>query len=72
MRKQREVETVIRIDDGGSAGTRLTVSDWMDEGGAWLYLSMRNASMSVVLTRSETLELVAALRTAIEPNEVVV
>lgn len=64
---KKDVEKVITIDVGRNAGTRLIVADW-DEGGGWLYMSMSSASMSVILTRAETVELIAALRFVIEPE----
>jgi hypothetical protein len=60
-----EIETIIRTEDG----IRLVATEW-DEGGAWLNLRTGRASMSAVLTRAETEQLVAGLQ-AILAKEVV-
>ena len=54
---EQEIETVINTEHG----VRVNVTEW-DEGGTWLYLAGRGASMSTVLTRTETLALVAGLQ----------
>lgn len=40
-----EIEVSVKTEDG----VRVTVSEW-DDGGAWMYLQGRGASMSTVLT----------------------
>ena len=40
---------------------RVSVSEW-DDGGAWMHLQGRNASMSTVLTREEAKQLLAGLQ----------
>ena len=52
-----EIETVIKAEDG----VRVSVSEW-SEGGAWLYLQGRGATMSAVLTRDESQQLVDGLQ----------
>ena len=51
------METIIRTEDG----VRVSIDSW-DEGGAWLHLSMRNGTASVVLTREEAQKLLAGLQ----------
>ena len=52
-----EIETSINTEHG----VRVSVSEW-DEGGAWMHLQGRNASMSTVLTRDEAQQLLAGLQ----------
>jgi hypothetical protein len=52
-----EIETSINTEHG----VRVSVSEW-DDGGAWLHLQGRNASMSTVLTREEAQQLLAGLQ----------
>ena len=52
-----EIETTISTEHG----VRVSVTEW-DEGGVWLYLQGRGASMSTVLTRAEAQTLVAGLQ----------
>jgi len=52
-----EIETTINTEHG----VRVNVTEW-DEGGVWLYLAGRGASMSTVLTRAEAQTLVAGLQ----------
>ena len=52
-----EIETVVNTEHG----VRVCVTEW-DEGGVWLYLAGRGASMSTVLTRAEAQTLVAGLQ----------
>lgn len=52
-----EIEVVIKTQDG----VRVSIDSW-DEGGAWLHLSMRNGTSSVVLTREEAQKLLAGLQ----------
>jgi hypothetical protein len=52
-----EIETVVNTEHG----VRVCVTEW-DEGGVWLYLAGRGASMSTVLTRIEAQTLVAGLQ----------
>ena len=54
---QREIETTISTENG----VRVCVSEW-DEGGVWLYLAGRGASMSAVLTRTEAQAMLAGLQ----------
>jgi hypothetical protein len=42
-------------------GVRFNLCEW-DEGGAWIYLQGRQASMSTVLTRAEAQQVVEALQ----------
>jgi hypothetical protein len=52
-----EIETSISTEHG----VRVSVSEW-DDGGAWMHLQGRNASMSTVLTREEAQQLLAGLQ----------
>jgi hypothetical protein len=52
-----EIETSISTEHG----VRVSVSEW-DDGGAWMHLQGRNASMSTVLTRDEAQQLLAGLQ----------
>ena len=52
-----EIETTINTEHG----VRVNVTEW-DEGGVWLYLAWRGASMSTVLTCAEAQTLVAGLQ----------
>ena len=52
-----EIETSINTEHG----VRVSVSEW-DDGGAWMHLQGRNASMSTVLTRDEAQQLLAGLQ----------
>ena len=61
-----EIETSINTEHG----VRVSVSEW-DDGGAWLHLQGRSASMSTVLTRDEAQQLLAGLQ-AILAKEVTV
>jgi hypothetical protein len=53
-----EIETIISTENG----VRVNVSEWDKDGGVWLYLAGRGASMSTVLTRTEAQALVAGLQ----------
>ena len=53
----KEVELSIKTEHG----VRVSISEW-DDGGAWLHLQGRNASMSSVLTRDEAQQLLAGLQ----------
>jgi hypothetical protein len=53
----KDIETTIYTQDD----MRVSISEW-DDGGAWLHLQGRNASMSSVLTRDEAQKLVAGLQ----------
>ena len=53
----KEVELSIKTEHG----VRVSVSEW-DDGGAWMHLQGRNASMSTVLTREEAQQLLAGLQ----------
>ena len=52
-----EIEVSVKTEHG----VRVSVSEW-DDGGAWLHLQGRNASMSSVLTREEAQQLLAGLQ----------
>jgi hypothetical protein len=52
-----EIETSINTEHG----VRVSVCEW-DDGGAWMHLQGRNASMSTVLTRDEAQQLLAGLQ----------
>jgi hypothetical protein len=52
-----EIETSVNTEHG----VRVSISEW-DDGGAWLHLQGRNASMSTVLTRDEAQQLLAGLQ----------
>ena len=52
-----EIEVSIKTEHG----VRVSVSEW-DDGGAWMHLQGRNASMSTVLTREEAQQLLAGLQ----------
>jgi hypothetical protein len=52
-----EIETSVNTEHG----VRVSVSEW-DDGGAWMHLQGRNASMSTVLTREEAQQLLAGLQ----------
>ena len=54
---KEEIETSINTEHG----VRVSVSEW-DDGGAWMHLQGRNASMSTVLTREEAQQLLAGLQ----------
>ena len=53
-----EIEVTVKTEHG----VRVSVSEW-DDGGAWMCLQGRNASMSTVLTREEAQQLLAGLQT---------
>jgi len=53
----KDIETIIKTEDG----LRVSASNW-DEGGAWLHLQGRGASMNAVLTRDEAQQLVDGLQ----------
>ena len=57
MIDKKEIEVDIKTEHG----TRVSISEW-DDGGAWMYLQARSASMSTVLTRAEVEQLVAGLQ----------
>jgi len=52
-----EIEVTVKTEHG----VRVSVSEW-DDGGAWMHLQGRNASMSTVLTREEAQQLLAGLQ----------
>jgi hypothetical protein len=52
-----EIEISVKTEHG----VRVSVSEW-DDGGAWMHLQGRNASMSTVLTREEAQQLLAGLQ----------
>ena len=52
-----EIEVSVKTEHG----VRVSVSEW-DDGGAWMYLQGRGASMSTVLTRDEAQQLLAGLQ----------
>jgi hypothetical protein len=52
-----EIEVSVKTEHG----VRVSVSEW-DDGGAWMHLQGRNASMSTVLTREEAQQLLAGLQ----------
>ena len=52
--------TVMTRNDGD-----ITVSEW-SEGGAWIYIALRGATASIVLTRFEAREFLAALQAVVE------
>jgi hypothetical protein len=58
-----ENETVIRTE----AGVRLVTSPW-DDGDVWLGATQRYASMSIVLTKHEALELLLGLQKVLAAN----
>ena len=51
----------IEIDVKTEHGVRVSLCEW-DDGGAWLHLQARSASMSTVLTREEAQQLLAGLQ----------
>jgi len=53
----KEIEVTVKTEHG----VRVSVSEW-DDGGAWMHLQGRNASMSTVLTRDEGQLLLAGLQ----------
>ena len=53
---KEEVEFSIKTEHG----TRVHLDQW-DDGGVWIFLQGRNASMSTPLTRAEAQELMAGL-----------
>lgn len=57
MTDKKEIEVDIKTEHG----TRVSISEW-DDGGAWMYLQARSASMSTVLTRVEVEQLVEGLQ----------
>ena len=58
-----ENETVIRTE----AGARLVTSPW-DDGDVWLGVTQRYASMSIILTKQEALELLLGLQNVLAAN----
>ena len=52
-----EIEVTVKTEHG----VRVSVSEW-DDGGAWMHLQGRNASMSTVLTREEAQQLLVGLQ----------
>lgn len=52
-----EIEVTVKTEHG----VRVSASEW-DNGGAWMHLQGRNASMSTVLTREEAQQLLAGLQ----------
>jgi|TARA_R110002126_G_scaffold33900_8_gene105608 hypothetical protein len=53
----KEIEVSVKTEHG----VRVSISEW-DDGGAWLHLQGRNASMSSVLTRDEAQQLFDCLQ----------
>jgi hypothetical protein len=53
-----ELETTIHTKDG----MRVSMSEW-DNGGVWLYLSMRHGDARAIFTREEAQQLLAGLQT---------
>ena len=51
----------IEVDVKTEHGTRVSIFEW-DDGGAWMCLQARSASMSCVLTRAEAEQLVTGLQ----------
>ena len=56
-----EIEVSVKTE----YGVRVSISEW-DDGGAWLHLQGRSASMSTVLTRDEAKQLLAGLQAILE------
>ena len=52
-----EIEVSVKTEHG----VRVSVSEW-DDGGAWMHLQGRNASMSTVLTREEAQQMLEGLQ----------
>jgi hypothetical protein len=59
------METIIKTEDG----VRVSVDSW-DDGGAWLHLQGRGASMNAVLTRDEAQRLVDGLQRILDASSV--
>ena len=57
MISKKEIEVDVKTEHG----TRVSISEW-DDGGAWMLLQGRSASMSCVLTRAEAEQLAAGLQ----------
>ena len=57
MTNVKEIEVDVKTEHG----TRVSISEW-DDGGAWMCLQARSASMSCVLTRAEAEQLVTGLQ----------
>jgi hypothetical protein len=53
----KDIETTIHTDDG----VRVSVDEW-DDGGVWLHLQGRGASMHCTLTRAEAEQMLAGLQ----------
>jgi len=53
----KDIETTIHTDDG----VRVSVDEW-DDGGVWLHLQGRGASMHCTLTRTEAEQMLAGLQ----------
>ena len=60
----KEVELSIKTEHG----VRVSISEW-DDGGAWLHLQGRHATMSSVLTRDEAQQLLAGLQAILAKEE---
>ena len=60
--------TEIEVDVKTEHGTRVSIHEW-DDGGAWLHLQARSASMSCVLTRAEAQQVVAGLQSLLAKGE---
>ena len=58
-----DVTVMTRIDGD------ITVSEW-SEGGAWIYIALRGATASIVLTQFEAREFLAALQAVVEREAV--
>ena len=58
--KGTQAKEEIEVSINTEHGTRVHLNEW-DEGGVWLYLQGRQASMSTVLTRTEAQQMLEAL-----------
>ena len=57
MTTATEIEVAIKTEHG----TRVSIHEW-DDGGAWLHLQARSASISCVLTRAEAQQMLEGLQ----------
>ena len=63
--KPQVIDVTVMTNDGN-----ITVSEW-SEGRAWIYIALRGATASIVLTKFEAREFLSALQAVVEQGEVV-
>ena len=62
--KPQVIDVTVMTNDGN-----ITVSEW-SEGRAWIYIALRGATASIVLTPFEAREFLAALQAVVEREAV--